>query len=134
MLSSMSAYVRFGLVDPKYLNWSTSSGAFPFIHMFGRWSWLDAVDENFASVVADFHSVSSSCFSSLSVSCSSSQLPPSRSMSSANLKLQSGRPPMDINDSGVSISSASSTASSAKQSFFMVAEMRTPIVLSVPGL
>ena len=40
-------------------------------------------------------------FSSLSVSCgSSSSLPPSRSMSSANRELHSGRPPRDADDSG----------------------------------
>ena len=40
-------------------------------------------------------------------------------MSSANGKLQSGRPPMDTYDSGVSVSSAAcTTASSEKQSFF----------------
>ena len=38
-------------------------------------------------------------------------------MSLANCKLQSGRHPMDIDDSGMSIYSASSVASSAKQSF-----------------
>ena len=38
-------------------------------------------------------------------------------MSSANRKLQCGRPPMDTDDSGLPVSSASSTASSAKQSF-----------------
>ena len=36
-------------------------------------------------------------------------------MSSANLKLQSGHPLMDTDDSGVAVSSASSTASSSKQ-------------------
>ena len=51
--------------------------------------------------------------------CNSSSLLPSRlmSLSSAKRKLQSGRPPMDTDDSGLSVSSASSTASSAKQSF-----------------
>ena len=56
--------------------------------------------------------------SSLRVSCSMSySLLPSRSMSSANRKLKSGRPPMGTDDNGVSVSSASSTASSVKQSF-----------------
>ena len=41
----------------------------------------------------------------------------SRSVSSANHKLQSDRPPMDTGDSGMSVYSASSTASPAKQSF-----------------
>ena len=56
--------------------------------------------------------------SSLSVSWWSSSMPRSSWMSSANHELQSSRPPLDTDDSGVSISSASSAASSAKQSFF----------------
>ena len=49
--------------------------------------------------------------------CSCSSLPSSRSMSSANYKLQSGRPPMDTGDSEMSISLGFSTASLVKQSF-----------------
>ena len=49
-------------------------------------------------------------------------------MSLANRKLQSGRPQMDTDDSGVSVSLASSTASSATQSasdaFELVAAFR----------
>ena len=44
-------------------------------------------------------------------------LPPSSSTLSANRKLHSGRPPMDTDDSGMSVSSASSAAWSAKLSF-----------------
>ena len=37
-------------VDPKYLNWSTSSSTCPFIFMlvtqFGGWSWDNALEEN----------------------------------------------------------------------------------------
>ena len=63
-----------------------------------RLSWLDDVDDNFALVGADFHAVTT-VFSSLSVSCwSSSSLPPDKSMSSANPKLQSGCPPMDAGE------------------------------------
>ena len=76
-------------------------------------SWLDAADGNFAFVGADFHAVTSS----RSVSCGSSSLRPSRSMSSASCKLQSGRPQMDTDESGISVSSSSSTTSPAKQSF-----------------
>ena len=95
--------------------------------------WLDAFDENFAFVGADFHAVTSSSFSSLSVSCwSASSLPPSRSMSSAKRKLQSGRPPMDTDDSGMPVSSASSTASPAKQSFPMDAEVSKLFALYIP--
>ena len=51
----------FVCVDPKYLNWSTSSSVFPFIYIYvGRWSWLDTVDENVAFAGAYFHPVTSS--------------------------------------------------------------------------
>ena len=56
--------------------------------------------------------------SSLPVSClSSSSLLTSRSMSSANLKLQSDCHPMDTDDSGMSVSCASSTATPTMQPF-----------------
>ena len=51
------------------------------------------------------------------VSCWSSSVPPGRSLSSANRKLQSGRPLMDTDDSRMSVYPASSPASHAKQSF-----------------
>ena len=35
-------------VDPRYLNWPTSSSVFSFISMVvDGWSWLDAEDDNF---------------------------------------------------------------------------------------
>ena len=49
--------------------------------------------------------------------CSSSSLLSIGSMSSANRKLQNDRPQMATDDSGWSVASAPSTASSAKQSF-----------------
>ena len=48
-------------MNPKYLNWSNSSSAVPFIHD-DRWPWLDAVDEDFAFVSTDFHAVTSRVF------------------------------------------------------------------------
>ena len=57
--------------DARYLNWSNSSSFFPFmmIHPYvGRWSWLDAVDDNFAFVGADFRA-EPSFIQSFSVSC-----------------------------------------------------------------
>ena len=49
--------------NPKYLNWSTSSNTsiHPYLYI-GGWPWLDAVDDDFAFVGADFHAVISSCF------------------------------------------------------------------------
>ena len=83
-------------LDPKYLNRSTSFSVFCIHPYVGKWSWLDVVDENFAFVEAEFHPYPAAVFASISVSFwSSSSLPPSRSMSSANRKLQSGRSPMD---------------------------------------
>ena len=59
---------------------------------------------------ADFHVVTSSIFlMSFSECWSSLSLSHSRSISSANRKLLSGRPPMDTDDCGISVSSASST-------------------------
>ena len=50
-------------VDPKYLNCFTSSSTFPLIHIYiGGWPWLYALDEEFAFVGADCHSVTISCF------------------------------------------------------------------------
>ena len=49
-------------LDPRYLNWSTSSSVFSIRPYVGRWSWLDAVYENFAFVGADFQAVTSSSF------------------------------------------------------------------------
>ena len=58
-------------VEPKHLNWSTSSTVCPFCtnctvcmcHLYvGRGSWLDAVDDTFALVGADFPVVFSRCF------------------------------------------------------------------------
>ena len=90
---------------------------FQFIHMFIYiWPWLDVVEDHFAFVEADFHDVSKSC-SNLSASCWSSSLRPSRSMSSANRKLQSGRPPMDIDDSDLLTSSVSYSKLSANWPF-----------------
>ena len=84
-------------VHPKYLNWSISSNT--SIHPIGGWPWLDAVDEDFAFAGADFHAIISSCFSTLSVNCCSfTSLPLRRSISSANRKLQSGRPPTETDD------------------------------------
>ena len=55
-------------------------------------------------------------------------------MSSANHKLQSGRPPMDHDDSGMSVSSASSAASYANSHSPMDAEVSGPSALSFPGI
>ena len=90
----------------------------------------DAVYEDFAFARAHFHALTSSSFSSLSVNCwIYSWLPPSRSTSSANRKMLSGGPPrgdqfvaersrpIDTNDSRMSVSSASCSASSGVQSF-----------------
>ena len=82
-----------------------------------RASWLDAVDKNFAFVGVDFHAVTSSSFLQYFSELPSSSLPPSRSMSSANRELQSSRPSMDTDESGMSVSSTSSIALCAKQSF-----------------
>ena len=49
-------------------------------------------------------------------------------------KLQSGRPPMGNNDSGMSVSFASSTTSPAKQSFSIEAGVSKPSALSFPGI
>ena len=63
-------------------------------------------------------------FSIFSVGCcSSSSLPPRRSVSSANRKLQSSRPPMDTEDSDVSTSSASSYELSQIGHSLIAAEM-----------
>ena len=48
-------------MDPRYLNWPLIP-AFSIHPYVCRWSWLDAVDENFAFVGADFHAVFSSSF------------------------------------------------------------------------
>ena len=56
----------------------------------------DAVDEHFDFVGADFHAViSSSYLQFFNELLESSSLSPSRSMSLANRRLQSGRPIMD---------------------------------------
>ena len=83
-------------VDPRYLNLSTSSSVLPFIHILVNGHDLMLLMGIFrlSELISMPHSAA--VFSSLSVSCwSSSSRPPSRSMSVANRKLQSGRPPMD---------------------------------------
>ena len=103
-------------VDPKYFNWSTSTSFFSIHPYIDRWFWFDAADK-FALLEPISMLHPAAVFSILSVSCwSSSSLPSSRSMSSANCKLQSSRHQLDTDDSGVSIYPAFSTASSAKQS------------------
>ena len=70
----------------------------------GRWSWLDAVDENFAFVGADFNTVTSSSFlQSLVICWSSSSMLPNRLKSSVNRKLQIGRPIIDTDESGMPV-------------------------------
>ena len=87
-------------VDPECLNWSTSSGIFSVHTYVGRRPWPDAVnEESFYFNLSELFSISypAAAFPSLSVSCySSSSRPPRRSISSANCKLQSGRPPIAI--------------------------------------
>ena len=51
-------------------------------------------------------------------------------MSSANCELQSGRPPVDSDDSGISVSSLSSTAQPGKQPSLMDAEVSKISALS----
>ena len=51
-------------------------------------------------------------------------------MSSANCELQSGRPPVDSDDSGISVSSLSSTAQPGKQPSLMDAEVSKTSALS----
>ena len=76
------------------------------IHLYvGRWSWFDAVGGNLllSKLISMPYSTAVSC--SLWVSyCNSSALLPSRSVSSANRKLQSHLPAVDTDDSGVSFS------------------------------
>ena len=83
------------------------------VHLYvGRWSWVDAVDENFALVGAEFHAVFSRCFLQ-----SLSEL----------LKF--------FFTAGVSVSSASSTASSAKQSLYLMnSQVSEPFALSSSGI
>ena len=84
----------FGLCGSSvYLNCSTSSSVFLFIHMLESGLRFMLLTRIFL-VAADFHAVASSCFLP-----SFSELlefffswPPSRSMSSPNRKLQSGHP------------------------------------------
>ena len=81
------------------------------IHPYvGGWPWIDAVDEDFAFVGADLHTVTAAGFSNMSVSyLSYSSMRPTRSsISSANRKFQSGCPPTDSEDSEVSTSECSS--------------------------
>ena len=96
-------YSIFGLCGSKVFELVHSFQRFS-IHPYGvgRWSWLNTVDENFAFVGADFYAVTQQQFSLVFQWVgSTSSLPPSRSMS------------MDTDDSGMSMSSASS----AKQPF-----------------
>ena len=87
----------------------------------------------FAFVGADFHGATNSLFFfGLSVSCCSPySLPPRRSISSAKCQLQSGRPPIDTDDSDISASSASSSELSANWS---VVELSKSSALSFPGI
>ena len=87
--------------DLKYLNWSTSSSTFPFIHILVD-GLLGLMLLTRILLLLELISMlhQAAVFSSLSVSCCiSSSLPPSRWISSANRKLQSGRRPMDTDDS-----------------------------------
>ena len=83
------------------------------VHMYvGRWFWLDAVDENFALLGADFHAVFSRCFLQSLIELLEFFFTAYEHIDVVG-KLQSGRPPNDTSDSGLSVSSVSSTASSA---------------------
>ena len=104
-------------VDSKYLNWSTSSSVFPFIPMLVNGYGLMLLTRGLLLSELFSVPVSSSCFIRSFSELLEFSLLPSGSMSSANYKLQSGRPLMDSDDSGVSILSASPATSSAKQSF-----------------
>ena len=81
----------------------------------GKWSRLGALDEDFDLVGADLHAVSSSC--SLQSFCESLEFFAASQQIDVISKLQSRHPPIDIENSGVSISSASYAASSTKHSF-----------------
>ena len=106
-------------VDPSILTGPFSSDTFPIIRIhIGGWPWLDAVDQDIASSDMISMPQSATIFSSLSVSCCSScSLPPRRSISSANCKLQSCRSQVDADDSEVSTSSVSYSELSANWSF-----------------
>ena len=87
-------------VNPKYLNWSTSSSALPFIYVLVADLGLMLLTRIMLQSELISMLYPAAIFSSLSMSCwSSSSLPPSTSMS-ANRKLHSGHPPMDTDDSG----------------------------------
>ena len=100
-------------VDPKYLNWATSSSTFPFIHMLVEGLGLMLLTR--VLLLPELISIpySAAIFCYLSVSCCSSSLPARSSISSANCKLQNSRRLVDTDDGEVSNSSAFSAKWSA---------------------
>ena len=81
-------------VDPKYLNWCTSSSTFPSIYMLVDGLALTLLTRILLLLELISIPYPAAVFSSLSVSYCSSSLPPRRSMLPANRKLQSDRPPV----------------------------------------
>ena len=93
------------------MNWSTTSSTFPIIHILVDGLLLKLLTRILLMSKLISIPYLTAVFISLLVSCcSSSSLPPRRSISSANCKLQSGHPLMDTDDSELPSSSASSPA------------------------
>ena len=80
---------------PRYLKLLTCSSV-SSIHCDACSDVFHAVDHDLRLFGTYFHTKCTSAFDLLVRSCSSPLLPPIRSMSSANRKLQIGLPPMEI--------------------------------------
>ena len=111
-------------VDPKYLNWSTSSSTSPFDHML-----VDGLDLMLLTSILLLSELISmlypaAVFPSLSMSCwSFSSLPSSRSMSSANCRLQISHDLVDT-DNGCQFLQAKFTCNTKMFLFIVQAQIK----------
>ena len=120
IFTSFNDFLSFVCVDPKYLKWSTSSSIFTFIHMLvdGLGLMLLTTILHLSELISMPYPEAVSSLFQWVAGVLLHYFPADRChLQTANCKLQSGCSLMDTDDSGMSVSSGSSTASPAKQSF-----------------